>query len=241
MASSNIPYLQYGCPQTQIMLYNEQYAVLYGNLIGGPLCAVGRITEHSQVIVADRSNSFQPDYRIHPSFRLDLVDYIGSGKDRGHLWNSADSRASRQVNAESFLLSNMSPQDPEFNRGIWKKLETTIRELSADPDILTTDVWCGPWWHDSSTKDNPVNVEWMGDTRGKRACIPHGFWKAVLAKSASGTLRLWAFVFDNSQSSASLDSHQVKPSDITLISGMHIFDGIQGLDSLRTRKQHVWF
>jgi endonuclease G len=33
----------------------------------------------------------------------------------------------QQVEYESFLLSNMSPQLPNLNRGVWKYLETSVR------------------------------------------------------------------------------------------------------------------
>ena len=33
--------------------------------------------------------------------------------------------------SSSFYMSNMSPQDPSFNRGIWKKLEEQIRSWAV--------------------------------------------------------------------------------------------------------------
>ena len=35
---------------------------------------------------------------------------------------------SEEVMSESFYLSNMSPQDPGFNRGIWRQLEARVRD-----------------------------------------------------------------------------------------------------------------
>ena len=34
---------------------------------------------------------------------------------------------SKVAMSESFFMSNMSPQKPGFNRGIWKKLEEVVR------------------------------------------------------------------------------------------------------------------
>ena len=38
----------------------------------------------------------------------------------------------------------MSPQKPQFNRGIWRRLEEAVRKLNAKPNVLETFVICGP-------------------------------------------------------------------------------------------------
>jgi endonuclease G len=43
--------------------------------------------------------------------------------------------------AESFYYSNIAPQLPSLNRGIWKKLEEYIRNLAKEYDSIL--VWCG--------------------------------------------------------------------------------------------------
>jgi len=75
----------------------------------------------------ERSDSFRPDYRIPEMLRADLADFSGSGYDRGHLVASANQRETELQNSETILLSNMSPQKAQFNRNIWRKLETEIR------------------------------------------------------------------------------------------------------------------
>ncbi|MEI6174200.1 MAG: DNA/RNA non-specific endonuclease [Bacteroidota bacterium] len=60
------------------------------------------------------------------------ADYKGSGNDRWHLAPSADMCYSYQTMAESFYLSNMAPQNPGFNRGIWSKLEAQVRQWAVD-------------------------------------------------------------------------------------------------------------
>lgn len=56
------------------------------------------------------------------------TDYAHSGYDRGHLAPAADFRYSQKAMDESFYMSNMSPQTPAFNRGMWKGLENKVRE-----------------------------------------------------------------------------------------------------------------
>lgn len=64
------------------------------------------------------------------------TDYARSGYDRGHLAPAADFKYSADAIAESFYMSNMSPQMPAFNRGMWKGLENKVREWAAEKKQL---------------------------------------------------------------------------------------------------------
>jgi hypothetical protein len=78
----------------------------------------------------ERSNRFLEDPLV-ASGTATNADYAKSGYDRGHLAPAADMSWSMQVMQESFYYSNMSPQLPGFNRGIWKKLEEKVRDWAA--------------------------------------------------------------------------------------------------------------
>jgi len=75
----------------------------------------------------ERSNSFKMDKMV-VTYSAKSSDYTKSGYDRGHLCPAADMGFNPVAMEESFLMSNISPQKPEFNRGIWKELETEVRE-----------------------------------------------------------------------------------------------------------------
>ena len=75
---------------------------------------------------AQRTNKFRSDPQI-PTGSATPGDYRRSGYDRGHLAPAADMAFSGQTMADSFFMSNMSPQKPAFNRGIWKDLEALVR------------------------------------------------------------------------------------------------------------------
>lgn len=74
-----------------------------------------------------RNNNFKQDPELDDRDASTLDDYKGSGYDRGHLSPAADNKFSPAAMAESFLLSNISPQPPRFNQGIWGKLENLVR------------------------------------------------------------------------------------------------------------------
>lgn len=64
------------------------------------------------------------------------TDYARSGYDRGHLAPAADFKYSADAIDESFYMSNMSPQKPAFNRGMWKGLENKVREWASEKKKL---------------------------------------------------------------------------------------------------------
>ena len=54
-------------------------------------------------------------------------NYKNSGYDRGHLCPAGDRRFSKKAYDETFLTSNISPQEHQFNAGIWNTLEQKVR------------------------------------------------------------------------------------------------------------------
>ncbi len=87
-----------------------------------------------------RGTAFKPD-PLAPK-QTDLQSsYDGSGYDRGHNMNAEDNRCDKQGMDESFYFSNMTPQVPQLNRGVWKSLETEVREAAAVADSVK--VWMG--------------------------------------------------------------------------------------------------
>lgn len=74
-----------------------------------------------------RSDSFKEDWKITTG-SASSSDYYKSGYDRGHLIPAADMKMSNNSMENSFYYSNISPQDPSLNRGIWRSLETTVRK-----------------------------------------------------------------------------------------------------------------
>ena len=87
-------------------------------------------TEEVSRRAAKRGDDFRPDPEI-PTGSATPQDYTRSGYDRGHLAPAADMSFSAKAMSESFYMSNMSPQAPQFNRGIWSKLEKQVRHFAT--------------------------------------------------------------------------------------------------------------
>lgn len=79
-------------------------------------------------LYVERTDDFREDTTIPEPARSTLDQYKYSGYDRGHLAAAATVGYDEATMSQSFLLSNMSPQTPAFNRGGWAELESTVRD-----------------------------------------------------------------------------------------------------------------
>lgn len=137
-----------------------------------------------------RSNDFQSDPKIPQTDFSD--DYYKSGFDRGHLAPAADMSFSKEAMEESFFYTNMSPQLPSFNRGIWKKLEEQVRDWAQMYDSLY--IVTGPMFADS-----------MDVIGNDKIVVPVGYYKALLQKR-KGNWTAIGFLLPNTGSKSSYQS-----------------------------------
>lgn len=186
-----------------------------------------------------RKDNFRADIRIPRRFRAGLKAYKNSGYDRGHLVSSANQSEIEIQNSETFLLSNMSPQKPEFNRQIWRNLEMAIRELNDKPNILETYVLTAPVFYFDK------KVETIGDENEKYGIdvpIPHAFVKSVLAEDNKGRLKLWTFEMENKKLTGNLEDYLVVTYDVEQKVGGRFWDKVAGgdLHSQKRKPGKMW-
>ncbi|WP_254173648.1 DNA/RNA non-specific endonuclease [Planktothrix pseudagardhii] len=80
-----------------------------------------------------RQNNFRPDENLPPGwYQVQSNDYRGTGYDRGHLVPSGDRTNTSEHNSATFILTNIIPQAPQLNRGIWSDLEQHCRDLAQE-------------------------------------------------------------------------------------------------------------
>ena len=218
---------RYGMPAADQVLFNRHYVLGYSYYFRQAKWALEIV---NPLVVDDdgeeeeRQDHFRPDYRLPEQFRADLVDYTGSGFDRGHLVSSANQIDTEIQNSETFLLSNMSPQAPQFNRGIWRKLESAIRTLNDRPSILETYVICGPIFY----FDQPVALIGDDDDNEVSIPIPNAYFKSVLTEDHRGKLAMYSFMLDNEASSDDLENFMVETEKVEQYAGIELWSELTG-------------
>lgn len=229
--------LRYGAPVCDEILIGRYFTIGYSWYFRQAKWSLEIINRNDYLLSeAERMNNFRADTRIPERFRAGLNPYIGSGYDRGHLVASANNDILEIQNSETFLMSNMSPQKPNFNRKIWKNLEKAIRTLNNQDDILETYVLTCPVFYFDKL------IETIGDENddyGIDIPIPHAFIKSVLAEDKRGKLKLWTFEMENKELEGDLEDYLVVTYDAEQIVGGRFWDRISGGDMHEQKKNPI--
>jgi endonuclease G len=185
----------YGFPtskkQNTTTICRKAYVLQYDNQAKIPIWTSYVLTPIRATGCFPRTNSFEPDFSLPAEFRSTPKDYAKSGYDTGHMVNDGDMRWDIQAENESFILSNMTPQSKELNRGIWKKLEDSSRGW-AIARKHPLQIYAGPIYdqQDLTVGRNMVTV-------------PHGFFKVII-DTVTNEVMLYTFTQDGSK--AKLDT-----------------------------------
>ena len=219
--------VRYGMPAADQVVFNRHYVIGYSYYFRQAKWALEIVSQGD----GERTGTFRPDYRIPELFRADLKDFEKSGFDRGHLVASANQRDTEIQNSETFLLSNMSPQDPNLNRKRWKELEGAIRDLNEKKDILETFVICGPIFDFTL----PVKTIGKADKNEVTLPVPHAYFKSVLTENKKGRLHMWSFILPNKNTTKSLASYQVPTAMVEKYAGIFLWECLSGKKMTRER------
>lgn len=122
---------------------------------------------------AERQDDFRQDGTLPSGFyQVTPTDFRGSGYDRGHLAPSGDRTANARDNSATFLMTNIIPQAPDNNRGLWRELEEHTRDLvyQLDQDIY---VMAGSYGVLGTLKDGSITV-------------PSRLWKVIVVLDPPG-------------------------------------------------------
>jgi endonuclease G, mitochondrial len=112
------------------LIVRPQYALSYSKTKGIPNWVSWELNA-SWLGDAHRVGKFAPDEELPTGWeRIRPSDYTGSGFDRGHMTNSEDRSRSPEDNIQTFLMTNIIPQAPDNNQGVWVQLENYCRELA---------------------------------------------------------------------------------------------------------------
>lgn len=163
--------------------------------------------------------AFQEDPKIPRMLQNTLEDFKGSGFDRGHLAPAADHKGSADAMRDTFYLSNMSPQDPQFNRGYWVKLEKYVRDLTKNCKLVH--VITGPLFLPNLEEHGKKFVKYQVIGRNNVA-VPTHFFKVIMRETATGHVNTEAYLLPNRQiaKETPLSQFQTTVQDIEKVSGL---------------------
>lgn len=225
-------HLKLGVPgKADTIIDRPGYALGYIEYHEQPAWVIYRLTkEQALTKAAKRGNDFREDPEI-PTGSATLADYRRSGYDRGHLAPAADMAYSMRTMGDSFFMSNMSPQRPNFNRGVWKDLEAQVRSFAiteADVYIVT-----GPILPKTKTVTIGSN----------KVTVPTHYYKVVYDRTPPE--KMIGFILPNDGSNRPLQDFAVTVDAVEAATGLNFFSTVpqpkqEQLESTITVRDWKW-
>ena len=113
-------------------------------------------------------------------------DYSNSGYDRGHMSPAGDMKWAEEAMNQSFLMTNICPQNHNLNMGSWNRLEIKIRDWAYQLGRVI--VATGPIF------------DYPNGTIGKevQVAVPTAFFKVIFSPDPANR-RMIAFIMSNAQ------------------------------------------
>ncbi|MFI3280769.1 MAG: DNA/RNA non-specific endonuclease [Rikenellaceae bacterium] len=179
-----------------------------------------QLTPASLSGTTERTNDFRSDKSVSTGSAT-LADYVGSGYDRGHLCPAGSMVINLTAMSESFYLSNMSPQNPSFNRGRWKELEEKVRAFAMADSML-------------HVVTGPLFASTLGSIGESRVTIPAAYYKVLYSPKKGEMI---GFMMQNCKLDGPLESYATTIDQIEAISDINFFAHFD--DQLATQESTI--
>ena len=171
-----------------------------------------------------QTNFDRPYFEIDKAVKTGAAswrNYKNSGYDRGHLCPAADRRYSKEAHDETFLTSNISPQNHDFNSGIWNTLEQKTRYWASKYNgvFVVTGGVLGR------------NLKTIGS---EKVAVPNQFYKIILDYN-DGNPKVLAFLMPHVNSNKPLYEFVVSVDTVEELTGIDFFSELE--DAIETRME----
>lgn len=175
-----------------------------------------------------RSGTWHEDVKIPAACRLTESPY--SGYQRGHLCASADRLNSLEANQQTFLMSNMSPMQGDFNTNYWVVLEGMVQSWGRTGGYKKLYVCKGG----TITSSQTLATVKHANVNGKQVAVavPRYYFMAILAETMQNSYQAIGFLMehknygysgDNYPSKTTMKKHAMSIDELEEITGIDFF------------------
>lgn len=210
-----------------LYLKKKEFDIFYLCKEKYPAIVVGKITDKTgetlsinKIKRSEINDPFKKDSEIPKNYQMTLKNYkkyMEYGGSLGHNAPAGHHKTNKEIYYETFLLSNISPQEITFNSGLWAVLETWTKKLQDEPDLTNITVFTG---NIPSKKDTDFN--------GIKINIPDYMFKLVACKHTQkpNTLFIACFLMKNEPPKGKIHKiydHLVSLRDLTQKTNVNFF------------------
>lgn len=154
---------------TEVDLSFNSWNAVYSCALGLPVYIAWDVTRDDiGSVKREQSMPFRVDPRLGPD-AVRSSDYNRTGYHRGHMVPAADRSSSLAAMRETFIMSNVCPQQPALNTGEWKHFENYERVCALR--LGRVHIRVAPIFiHEDTSR-----------IAGGKVAVPHGFIKVIYA------------------------------------------------------------
>lgn len=137
-------------------------------------------------------------------------DYVRSGYDRGHMCPSGDNKWNETAQEQSFLMTNICPQNHNLNAGDWNEMEMQCRRWAER--FGSIDIIAGPILFRSKHK-----------RIGRGVTVPEAFFKVVYCPSKQMAI---GFIYRNEEGNRPKGDYVNSVAQIERITGFRFLTAL---------------
>ena len=197
------------------------YTTSYNNKSKTPNWVAWHLTKAHTYGDNQRKNEvFFEDVSIDSEQRATDNDFYNSRYDRGHMCPAGDNKWDGLAMRESFLFTNICPQNHGLNKYEWNDLEIQCRDWAREYGAV--DIVCGPIF--STTGDQKTigrNKVW----------VPEAFFKVILCRQ--GKPKAIGFIYRNEGVKQTREEALRSVDEIESLTGIDFFPALD--DSVERR------
>jgi endonuclease G len=140
-------------------------------------------------------------------------DYYNSRYDRGHMCPAGDNKWDKLAMQQSFLFTNICPQNHGLNKYEWNDVEIRCRDWARKYGAI--DIVCGPiFWHGVAQKTIGRNKVW----------VPDAYFKVVLCRQEKA--KAIGFVFRNEGKKQPVADAVCTVDEVEQLTGLDFFPAL---------------
>ena len=207
------------------VLHRKGYTTSYNATTKTPNWVAWHLTAaHTRGKQQRHEEKFMEDMDIALGSRATDNDYYNSRYDRGHMCPAGDNKWDKEAMAQSFLFTNICPQNHGLNKYEWNDLEMLCREWARKYGAV--DIVCGPLFN--TTGDQKTigrNKVW----------VPEAFFKVVLCRK--GSPKAIGFVYRNEGKKQAMKDAVRTVDEIERLTRMDFFPALDDKTETRIEAQ----
>lgn len=163
---------------------------------------------------AQRERDFSEDMEVEARYRVNTHDYSRSGYDRGHMAPAADFSGDPDAKRETFLMTNICPQNHELNARSWNDLEQRTRSWARREGGVYVVV--GPIV-------NSKHPQTIG--RDHKVVVPDAFFRCILSLK-EGSEKAIGFIYKNVSDPQEMTQTCCTVDEVEAITGLDFFSAV---------------